>query len=554
MESAPRPPPSKQQKNEETLTAYAFLLCGLFIFVISAHRWHGSSKRTLQKQRSVVKKAQEVARRASRLAFLKLELSLTWEWFGRPSLRLVALVCIFLAANIVLCSTSFASHAVNHFASRYGWMASANMALCVFFGMKNTPLALVSSVSHANLNVLHRVVGYVAVLLIVLHAILYTIFLSRQGRLAKLLEVSDLSGIGAGIAMILLLLTGLYRYRHYEMFYIGHIASFVMTVILAVLHRPLWAKKLPIVMLFTAGLWAIDRALRTSRLSWNVINNQALCYPLPGGGTRLLLKKPSVKGATPGSHCYLWIPRVRLFQLHPFTIVSNGPLGLELVMKSQQGFTKALGEFAMRQPGRATWASLDGPYGALPDTTVYDKLVFIAGGSGAAFTFGFMNRILHRSGGLISQPIDFVWAIKHTEHLSWFDESLRALTSADSTVNVFLHITKEDPGPMGSDGLLGLPEFAAFSLKPEDSEAQPLLARTASKGCQPALKASIVYKRMNPQTVVQNALSNMRSDEQILICVCGPKSLMDRVRETVEDCGDDSNPTIDIHCEDFEGS
>lgn len=445
------------------------------------------------------------------------------------------------------------------------------MALCVFFGMKNTPLALVSSLSHASLNVLHRVVGYVAVLLIVLHAILYTIFLSRQGRLAKLLESSDLSGIGAGITMIVLLLTGLYRYRHYEMFYIGHIAGFVMTIILAVLHRPLWAKKLPIVMLFTAGLWAIDRTLRTSRLSWNVVNNHALCYPLPGGGIRLLLKKPSVEGATPGSHCYLWIPRVRFFQLHPFTIVSNGPLGLELVIKSQQGFTEALGEFAMKQPGRAIWASLDGPYGALPDTTGYDKLVFISGGSGAAFTFGLMNRILHRTGGLISQPIDFVWAVKHTgmshqlpartflvtiylEHLAWFGDSLRDLASADSTVNMFLHITKEEPGPMGSDGLVVFPEFANFGVKSENSEAQPLLTRTASKDSQPGLKASVVYERMNPQTVVQNAMFNMGSHEQILICVCGPKSLMDRVKETVNDCWADSNPRIDIHCEDFGGS
>ncbi|KAI8648240.1 FAD-binding FR-type domain-containing protein [Fusarium keratoplasticum] len=554
MASAPRPPRSKQQKNEETLTVYALLLFGLFIFVVSAHRWHSSSKGAPQKQRSAVKKAQEATRRASVLAFHKPQLSSAWEWFGRPSLGLVTLVGVFLAANTFLCSTSFASHAVNHFASRYGWMASANMALCVFFGMKNTPLALVSSLSHASLNVLHRVVGYVAVLLIVLHAILYTIFLSRQGRLAKLLESSDLSGIGAGITMIVLLLTGLYRYRHYEMFYIGHIAGFVMTIILAVLHRPLWAKKLPIVMLFTAGLWAIDRTLRTSRLSWNVVNNHALCYPLPGGGIRLLLKKPSVEGATPGSHCYLWIPRVRFFQLHPFTIVSNGPLGLELVIKSQQGFTEALGEFAMKQPGRAIWASLDGPYGALPDTTGYDKLVFISGGSGAAFTFGLMNRILHRTGGLISQPIDFVWAVKHTEHLAWFGDSLRDLASADSTVNMFLHITKEEPGPMGSDGLVVFPEFANFGVKSENSEAQPLLTRTASKDSQPGLKASVVYERMNPQTVVQNAMFNMGSHEQILICVCGPKSLMDRVKETVNDCWADSNPRIDIHCEDFGGS
>lgn len=288
-----------------------------------------------------------------------------------------------------------------------------NMALCVFLSMKNTPMGPVFRVSHNELNILHRIVGYAACFLIFAHAVLYTIHFGRKGDWHRFIEQADLAGAGAGIAMLILLVGGLLRCRSYELFYVSHVVGFAATIFLVIVHRPNWAKKLPVLMLFTFSLWVIDRIIRGATLAWNLPNNEATCYPLPGGGTRLLLKKPSTgRKVISGAHCYLWIPRIRLFQTHPFTIVSNGSAGLELVIKSNAGFTQKLGDFARSFPGRAINASVDGPYGALPDTNKYDKLVLIAGGSGAAFTFGLMHRILHGSGKLASQSIDFIWAVK----------------------------------------------------------------------------------------------------------------------------------------------
>jgi predicted ferric reductase len=110
----------------------------------------------------------------------------------------------------------------------------------------------------------------------------------------------------------------------------------------------------------------------------------------------------------------LWIPRLQFYQTHPFTVVSNGPAGLELVIKSHARFTKALYDFATEKPGCATSVSVNGPYGSLPDMASYDKLVLISGGSGAAFTFGLLNRLLDNPDRPKSQSIDFVWAVKRT--------------------------------------------------------------------------------------------------------------------------------------------
>ena len=287
------------------------------------------------------------------------------------------------------------------------------MALCVFLGLKNTPLALITPVSHSELNILHRIVGYTTALLVLLHAILYTVHFGRDGRWIKMLEQGNVEGIPAGVAMFVLLM-GIFRHKRYELFYVSHILGFVTVVVTVGLHRPDWAKKLPIVALFIGSMWVLDRIIRAARLSVNLLSNELRCYPLPDSGTRLILKKPSVGAALPGSHCFLWIPGLSFFQMHPFSIVSVGPSGLELVVKPHQGFTKALSEFAHGYPGRVIWASVDGPYGSVPDTTSYDKLVLIAGGSGAAFTFGLMNRVLRTSEAMASQSVDFVWAVKRT--------------------------------------------------------------------------------------------------------------------------------------------
>lgn len=301
-------------------------------------------------------------------------------------------------------------------------MGAANMALCVFLGMKNTPLAIVRVASYTHLNTVHRIVGYTTVSFVILHAIFYTIHFARKAEWETLIEANNLAGLGAGIALFVLLM-GIFRNRGYETFYVSHIAGFIISVVLTGLHRPVWSKKLPAVTLFIALLWALDRSIRVARLLCNLSNNDAIFHPLPGGGTRLIIKKPCAKVALSGSHCLLWIPRINFYQTHPFTIVKNDVTGLELVIKSHEGFTKNVHEFATRYSGCATWVSVDGPYGLLPNTKAYDKIILVAGGSGAAYTFGLMNRILEYSGVKI-QSIDFVWAVKHT---GTFDSSLAML-------------------------------------------------------------------------------------------------------------------------------
>ncbi|KAF5621061.1 ferric-chelate reductase [Fusarium tjaetaba] len=552
-----KPPPTKQGKNEEALTKYAAFLCGLMVLVIAIRCLRSRCFTSPHSKTSA--SLSTYGRKASFVVFQNLQRRLPASWFGRPSLGFIVMISVYLIGNVAFCSSMLAMpQLLNHWASRFGWMCVGNMALCVFFGLKNTPVGLLASVSHSQLNILHRVVGYTTVFLLALHAIVYTIHFGRQGRLVQLLKKEDIEGMGAGIAMLVLLM-GVFRHKHYELFYASHIMGFMAVVLLTALHRPNWAKKIPTVMLTIFSMWTVDRLIRLSKLLYNLVNNSATLYPLSYKGTRIMLRKPGMEDALPGSHCFLWIPGLRLFETHPFTIVSNDSSGLELVMKSHEGFTKAVGTFARVNPRATLSVSIDGPYGSLPDVNNYEKLVLIGGGSGAAFTFGVMNRIMMQREKLAIQSIEFVWAVRHVEQLSWFRRHLRDIANSEYPISVNVYVTGErsasgsvnddiDPltSPCGAERGILLREDA-FDYQ-TISETDDLCGLTDDEP-----KCNPLFEKLDVDETVRTALEASASHDRVLILSCGPMSLMDAVQDSGSKWQKKRNIRIDIHCEDFGG-
>jgi NAD(P)H-flavin reductase len=120
--------------------------------------------------------------------------------------------------------------------------------------------------------------------------------------------------------------------------------------------------------------------------------------------------KKKIPFAVPGNHVFLWVPGVRSTESHPFTIISTNPV--EMVVAAYDGFTRELHAYASQNPGKALLASVDGPYGTVPDFTSFTKVLFIAGGSGASFTFGVAVDLVRKLGESTGTTIEFVWVMK----------------------------------------------------------------------------------------------------------------------------------------------
>lgn len=278
--------------------------------------------------------------------------------------------------------------------------------------LKNTPLAFLTVYSYERLNILHQAAGYCTVIFAILHAVLYITTDAKLGSLQDLLELEQIMGIVAGLAMITMLTTALILRRfRYEAFYLVHIAMFMLIIIAVGMHRPEFQTKSIYIIIFAACLWFTDRLLRGSRMVLYAFSNRATIYPLPHGGVRIVMRHTPWR-AVSGTHIFLWIPKVRPIETHPFTIVSTDPL--EAVVSSQDGFTRDLFSLASRTPGAQLTASCDGPYGTLPNFAKFDHAILIAGGSGATFTFGIALNLIQKMPSNGAKPVShFIWVIRH---------------------------------------------------------------------------------------------------------------------------------------------
>jgi predicted ferric reductase len=282
----------------------------------------------------------------------------------------------------------------------------------IFFALKNTPLAFLTAWSYERLNCLHRIAGYTAVAHAIIHTGFYAYYFCTHDMCNRLVALTGIFGTVAGLAWVLMALTAMVLRRWwYELFYYVHIVLWVVSVVSLGIHQPNLGNKISIATVVAGSMWGLDRLIRFVRLMVNSANNMAIVTPLPNGGTRVTLAKTPA-GTTSGKHFFLWIPRIRMAETHPFTITSAEPL--EFVIASHNGFTGDLHKFAVNNPGVPLTASVEGPYGTVPDLSKFETVVLVAGGSGATFTFGLAHALLAKAKrNAVTKRVYFVWVIKY---------------------------------------------------------------------------------------------------------------------------------------------
>ncbi|PCD23258.1 hypothetical protein AU210_014781 [Fusarium oxysporum f. sp. radicis-cucumerinum] len=412
-------------------------------------------------------------------------------------------------------------------AARAGWLAVANLCLTVFLSLKNTPLGFLTGWTYDRLNSLHRASGLMTSALVVTHAAMISAFYQDQ-QPSRLYETKQYFGILAAFTMFSTVAVALmFQHRRYELFYVLHVILFIALVVFICLHHPDITQKVMIVIFIAAGLWILDRLVRATSLLYHGINNTATLQPLPSGGTRVIMKK-SPSGARSGQHAYLWVPGVRYFETHPFTIVSTQPL--EFVIDAHDGFTRALHEYAVKNPGVALKASVHGPYGHMPDPTAYDKIVIFAGGSGGTFGFGMALQLLRDLDAAVHRDITVVWVIRNRDLLEWFSPYLESIARAQG-FNISINITgrTELSEKVASDQ-------AASTSKRAVSEDRVEMAD--SPGQSDAFQQDLIlgipahHGRPNIDEIVAQILEGMSANSRVLVLGCGPAGLLQAVRQS----------------------
>ncbi|KAI0471306.1 ferric reductase NAD binding domain-containing protein [Xylaria cf. heliscus] len=558
--------------NLDILTYYAASLAALIaIFIIG----HWTRRLAWSASRSLIFRPVAALSRVVRKGSLR-------KFPGFTSVGHAIVVIIYVALNAIFSFYHVDYSKTSNLASRLGWMATGNLAFVVFLALKNTPLAFLTAYSYERLNKLHQIAGYTTLLYTIIHAALYTYYFMSNNRTYILREEIVTAGIVLGFAMFFTVLAGMTLRRFkYELFYIIHIILFVVIVVTLGLHRPNFnPDKTLIVTVVIAALWLSDRLIRVTRLAYNSINNEASIFPLPNGGTRIVLKKPMTR-ARPGKHCFVWLPHIRKFETHPFTIVATEPL--ELIINSYSGFTRDLHRYASDKPGATLKVSVEGPYGTFPDPMEYDKVVLVAGGSGATFTIGLAADMLRRMTPDSTKQVELIWATRGRDNMAWFTRHLNHIITHECAPKIALklHLTKVEtneitspPVPSSPSQLSTASASIPTSILEKSLESPVLSTRTSSVALHETdleksntgekvqcveeipsiaqgLGVPVLYGRPDIKASVSEAITSVAKDKRIFIAVCGPRGLVDTVRNTTANCIQVDGPSVELHCEQF---
>ncbi|KGO45244.1 FAD-binding 8 [Penicillium expansum] len=469
------------------------------------------------------------------------------------------LYIIYWAINLIIALTNIDVTNITYISKRLGWVSIANLVLLVFLALKNTPLAPLAATSYEKLRPLHKVAGYTCIFTSVLHSIVYLSAWSESGSLHKMGEAANFSGAIAGFAMVIIGFSTITYFMRgcYELFYMLHLIMFILIMITVGMHRPDFSTHTVIIVIFTACLWMTDRIIRGAKIVWNFFGNSLTVTALPNNALRVKLSRRM--HSTPGSHAFLWVPAIRWVESHPFTLVSSNPS--EFVIRVYDGFTRDLYKAAQEAPGRSLRCSVDGAYGQVPNFKVFDKVVLVAGGSGASFTFAIALDLIEASNKAV-KSIDFIWIVRNQESLEWFAQELKQLQSHPE-VNVLIHVTRQadlsgtsspsSPASLSEkvaakdDVILTEPSAVFSTNDPEKGVEQQ------STDSIPSSVNQILPGRPNIRNLIAAAASGSGNPEyRIIVGACGPSELMSTTRKAVNDDLLNGGPSITLYTEEFE--
>lgn len=333
-------------------------------------------------------------------------------------------------------------------------------------------------------------------------------------------------------------------------FYLTHITMFILIMIALGMHRPKFADSTIIITIFIACMWIYDRVLRAAKLCLNFYGNYATITPLPNNAVRVQLSRRAF--SRPGSHAFLWVPAIRWIETHPFTMTSTNPI--QFVIRVHDGFTRDLYKAAQSAPERSLRCSIDGGYGQVPNFSDVEKVILVAGGSGASFTVAIALDLIRKTANeRATTSIDFIWAVQYSgkiwkcfvfssiqancdqETLEWFGDELRQL-EMNPVVNLIIHVTR---GPSISPKLL--PNLHSADL--EKGALKSIDERSSIKSI------DIRGGRPNISNLIGSAVASAGSNDRIMVGACGPSIMIDQTRKAVSENMSENSPFMALYTE-----
>lgn len=374
-----------------------------------------------------------------------------------PSRMETIVMVLFLLVTIAFCgaqikvvpdSSEFNSDSgqlARLIADRTGIVVGYIIPLLILFAGRNNFLQYATRLNFATFITYHRWVSRIVILLVIVHAITFSISDKVAGKYkTRMKKPFMIWGTVAGICGGFILLQGMmfFRRRNYEIFLLIHIALAVLFIVGAWYHtEPVgycdfyWA---------AIAIWAFDRVVRIGRLlSFGAPKAQVTL--LADETLRIVVPKPKYWKSIPGGHAFIHFLRPSCFwQSHPFTFTDSPTESNSIVLyaKVKGGVTHGIYKKLISSPGLTSKirVCVEGPYGEASSARQYQNAVFVAGGNGIPGIYSECVDLARKQGD--KQHIKLLWVLRDWKSLSWFFDELRRLKELN--ISTEIHITKPE--------------------------------------------------------------------------------------------------------------
>ncbi|KAJ6151307.1 hypothetical protein N7470_007901 [Penicillium chermesinum] len=365
--------------------------------------------------------------------------------FAFPSGAVVAIIFVALVFVVLYCFVPqplyYWSIALGSppLAIRAGMLAVAMVPWIVALATKANLITMLTGLGPERLNGLHRWSAYICLFLCLVHMIpFYVTPIWTDGAMINYRNFYNLpiyvygTGWAAMVPMLVLCIHSLpfLRHRLYELFIYIHIPVSWIFVAMLIWHTKNYLHSWGY-LFSTVAIWAITYFIRLFYLNWSspfrtesfMIGEECSVTLLPQNAIKVTI--PTEMRWRPGQYVYLRMPRIALFESHPFTIASlcsddlpsaygQDYRDMTLVFRPFKGFTrKVLNKALEMGPFQTYSAYVEGPYGGMHrQLAAFDDVVFFAG-----------EKI--RDGKAVTKSVKVIWILRNAETMEWFQEELR---------------------------------------------------------------------------------------------------------------------------------
>lgn len=391
-----------------------------------------------------------------------------------PTVGRSSIVLANFAVLVVLCLYGLDLHNIymrEDVGFRCGVITISQLPLIFLLSGKNNIIGYLSGVSYERLNWLHRWCARCMLLTATLHVGYFFGAWAPYNYIGYQVKNNAIvwKGIAAWCTLFWIVFSSMAPIRgwSYEVFVVQHVVSFTLLLVFTYIHTPvemhpyIW---IPVALFFFDRFFRLGRAVyanlsifhpaqRKSGQSQGLWTCKAELTPLPHETTRIIIPNPPISWV-PGQHVFLSCQSVLPLQNHPFTIASIPEDGkMEFIVKAEKGGTRRMLRHAEKSHASTKGSNIsktvmiEGPYGCLRPLRQFDSIVFLAGSTGATFTYPLLRDIIQgweekaslvgRTGarwsflgkhfGAVTRHVRFVWIIKSRGQLSHLSEQLSAI-------------------------------------------------------------------------------------------------------------------------------